>query len=68
MPNQPGLPRFQNLKAWKEATDLVAMTYAICAKQRRHLDLKLSDQIKSAVVSIPPTWRKETAVDLIKMR
>ena len=44
------------------------MTYAICAKQRRHLDLKLSDQIKSAVVSIPPTWRKETAVDLIKMR
>jgi len=53
MHDPPGRPRFQNLKAWKEATDLVTLTYAICAKQRRHMDLKLSDQIKSAVVSIP---------------
>lgn len=53
MTDLPGRPRFQNLKAWKEATDLVALTYAICAKQRRHMDLKLSDQIKSAAVSIP---------------
>jgi len=53
MSDSPGLPPFQNLKAWKEATDLVTLTYAICAKQHRHLDLKLSDQIKRAVVSIP---------------
>lgn len=53
MSDSPGLPPFQNLKAWKEATDLVTLTYAICAKQHRNLDLKLSDQIKRAVVSIP---------------
>ncbi len=53
MPDTPGRPNFHNLKAWKEATHLVTLTYAVCAKQRRRLDLRLSEQIKRAAVSIP---------------
>jgi len=53
MPDTPGRPNFHNLKAWKEATHLVTLTYAVYAKQRRRLDLRLSEQIKRAAVSIP---------------
>jgi four helix bundle protein len=46
-------PTYKNLKAWTEASDLVAATYSLCAKHKRHIDRKLAEQIRSAAVSIP---------------
>lgn len=46
-------PSYQNLRAWKEASDLVAFTYTTCAKHKRHLDQGLADQIRRAAISIP---------------
>ena len=46
-------PSYQNLRAWKEASDLVVLTYTTCAKHKRHLDQGLVDQIRRAAISIP---------------
>ena len=46
-------PTYKNLKAWTEASDLVAATYSLCAKHKRHIDRELAEQIRSAAVSIP---------------